>query len=150
MWRYTMHAETHARELEDEAAEIYGDDDGDLDGAVSAALGTMTFSEWMGWCAAYADEVRALSRATPSARRRRKTKPGILVYLAAYQLCRAAAALMELGEHIGPGGGYRETTAYAGHQAAEIANKVLRIRAEGFTEAPLPFADHGRRSRRRP
>ena len=140
MWRYVDEAQRHAAEIATEAIAPFGSDEAGAE-AVRAAIATMTFAEWSAWRGEHARELQALARSTPSARRRRKRTPELLASLAAYQFCLEAALLLDVVEHLGPGGGYRETTGYAGEAATEFVRAFLDIRAQDFWGDPLAFRD---------
>ena len=140
MWRYTMNAQTHAAEFAAEALQAYDGEHEELRDAIEQAMKNMSYRQWVEWRHTNADQIKKLARSTPSQRKRRKNPPEALLYLATHQLCREAALLMEACEHLAPGTGYRDTTAYAGAKAHELAHDVIAVQTSDLFEEPLKFS----------
>ena len=141
MWRYAMNAQAHASELAAEALQAHDEDHEKLRAAVEQAMQSMSYGQWVAWQETNAHEIEKFTRSTPSQRNRRKTAPEVLLYLAAYQRCRQAALLIETCENLGPGAGYRNTTAKAGTKAHELAHEVLGVQMQDMFEETLTFGN---------
>lgn len=113
MSKYIFHAANEAEVLRSSLSE---DDREQL----RADLEQLGFDAWITWAFDNEDEANKYLRATEKQRQQRKKwqEPVLRrrLTLSAYHQARLAAAMLEAAEVIGPGGGYRDTTALAASQ----------------------------------